>query len=168
MSQIAIPKIPENCKVCNHFDKFAIQKAIDNNVKKSMICKEFNITSLDITRHINGAHRDSLLELGIADYVLRRKNIDVGLTLSSLIEKWATGVPTRMPETIKDADAIRAMELYLKSQGGLVNKHEVKVTRTVDDALTEFLSDDAEDDTEEVTEEVTEQATEEVPEEAIE
>lgn len=151
MSQkIPVPKIPANCKICNHFSKFVIQKAIDNNVIFSMIAKEFKITEDNINRHVNEEHRDSLLELGITDYVLRRKSIDVALTLSTLIEKWAVGVTDRMPETIKDADAIRAMELYMKSQGGLVNKHEVKISRTVDDALTEFLSD--EDETEKVTE----------------
>lgn len=153
MSQkIAVPKIPANCKICNHVSKFVIQKALDNNVIFSMIAKEFKITVDNINRHVNEGHRDSLLELGITDYVLRRKSIDVGLTLSTLIEKWAVGVADRIPETIKDADAIRAMELYLKSQGELINKHEVKVTRTVDDALTEFLSDEDEDATKEVTE----------------
>jgi len=151
--EIPIPKISPECKVCNSQNKFIIQKAIDNKAAHAMIAREFGVTVKNIKDHIEDEHRNELLNMGMIDYVMRRKGIDIGLTLSNLIEKWSSGVDTRMPDTIRDSDAIRAMELYLKSQGELVNKHEVKVTRTVNDALTEFLSDEEDDTTEEVTEE---------------
>ena len=142
MTEIIVPTVPAKCKVCNSGSRFIIQKAIDNNATITMIATEFKVSESDIRKHIEGGHRGALLELGMADYVMRRKGIDVSLTLSNLIEKWSTGVSSRMPETIKDADAIRAMELYLKAQGELTNKHEITVKRTIEDALKDYLADD--------------------------
>jgi predicted transcriptional regulator len=143
-----VTKIPENCKVCNSDNKFVIQKAIDNKAAFVMIAREFGVTVKNIKEHIEGEHRESLLELGMIDYVMRKKGVDVGLTLSNLIEKWSSGIEVRTPETIRDNDAIRAMELLLKSQGDITNKHEIIVKRSIEDALQDFLGDDEE--TEEV------------------
>ena len=134
---IVIPKLPK-CVICNHADRFAIQKMIDDGATSREIMKKFNINSHSIKNHINKEHRANLLNFGQIDYVMRKKNIDVALTLVEFIEKWKSGMESRV-EPIKDSDAIHALELYAKAEGNLVNKHEITVKRSIEDALKDFL-----------------------------
>ncbi len=139
MTTIGIPQLSKKCRVCNNELKYAIQCAIDNGATIASIAREYNVSIGSLSNHIENNHRENLIAMGTMDYIVRKKAIDVGLTLADYIEKWQSGIPERMPNDIKDSDAIKAMELYLKSEGNLVNKHEVKVTRDIETALKEFL-----------------------------
>lgn len=145
MTEMAIPVLPK-CRVCNHENKFSIQKALDEGGHKATIAKKYDISVEAISSHIFFNHRPTLIAYGTMDYVIRKKAIDVGLTLADFIEKWSEGTKGRISETIKDGDAIKAMELYLKSEGSLVNKHEVTVKRSIEDALKDYLTVDEEKD----------------------
>lgn len=137
-----MPKILPRCKVCNNIkQRFLIQRDIDEGLDPKNIAKKYNIPGRSVALHINGNHRDNLIAFGTIDYVVRKKAIDVGLTLADLINKWSSGLPIRTPDTIKDSDAIKAMELYMKASGTLINKHEVTVKRTIEDALKDFLGE---------------------------
>ena len=138
-----IPKLSEKCLICNNELRFAIQKSIDDGMKKSLIATTYNLSASTIISHIDENHREALITLGTIDYVLKKKAIDIGLKLSDLIEKWGEGLNNRNWETIKDSDAIKAMELYLKARGQLVNKTEVTVKRSIEDAMKDFLSEDS-------------------------
>lgn len=137
---IEIPRLPK-CLICHHENKFAIQKALDDAVlPKTEIAKTYNVSVAVINNHIYFDHRTSLIAYGTMDYVIRKKAIDVGLTLVDFIERWSEGVKGRVSESIKDSDALKAMELYLKAEGNLVNKHEVTVKRSIEDALKDYLT----------------------------
>jgi len=142
MTNIELPQIPRKCRICNNENRFAIQKAIDNGATIAAIAREYKISSSSISIHIENNHRENLIAFGTVDYVVRKKAIDVGITLAEYLEKWQTGIPKRTPDTIKDSDAIKAMELYLKSEGNLINKHEITVKKSIEDALKEFLECD--------------------------
>ncbi len=141
-----IPKLSPRCVICHSENKFLIQKNIDDGIPIAVIAREYDITRSMIETHITNDHRTNLLALGTIDYVVRKKAVDVGITLAEYIEKWSSGVSNRPVESIRDNDAIKAMELFLKAQGTLVNKHEVKVTRDIETALKEFLSEDLDDE----------------------
>lgn len=144
-----IPKLSETCLICNNELRFAIQKSIDDGMKKSTIATTYNLSAATIITHIDDNHREALITLGTIDYVLKKKAIDIGLKLSDLIEKWSEGLDNRNWETIKDSDAIKAMELYLKAKGSLVNKTEVTVKRSVKDIFNDILNTGEDNEVEE-------------------
>ena len=137
-----IPILPKRCKVCNDERRFAIQKAIDNKATMISIAQEYDISVGAISTHINDNHRQNLLATGVIDYVVRKKAIDVGISLANYIEKWEETIDERSGKSIKDSDALKALELYSKIAGTLVNKHEVTVKRDIETALKEFLECD--------------------------
>ena len=139
-----IPILPKRCKVCNDERRFAIQKAIDNKATMVSIAQEYDISVGAISTHINDNHRQVLLATGVIDYVVRKKAIDVGISLANYIEKWEETIEERSGKSIKDSDALKALELYSKIAGTLVNKHEVIVKRDIETALKEFLEFDDE------------------------
>ena len=147
-----IPQLPK-CRICNNVElRFEIQKVIDNGATIKDIATKYNLTHSIIRKHIDEYHRVNLMAVGTMEYVIKKKALDVGKILSDYAEKWSDGVASRPVETIKDSDAIKAMELYLKSEGNLINKHEVTVKRSIEDALNDFLGED-EDETEHIKEE---------------
>lgn len=139
-----IPQIPKKCKICHDENKFLIQKAIDDGVPITVIEQKYNVLRSTINTHINNDHRTNLIALGTMDYVVRKKAIDTGIILSQYIEKWANAIPERLAETIRDNDAMKALELFSKIEGTLINKHEVTVKRSIETALAEFLAEDEE------------------------
>lgn len=145
---VEIPRLPK-CLICNHEHKFAIQKALDDNVPKSEISRTYGINIHVIDNHIFFNHRVDLIAYGTMDYVIRKKAIDVGITLADFIERWSEGVKGRVSESIKDSDAIKAMELYLKAEGNLVAKHEITIKRSIEDALKDFLAEDIKEEEDE-------------------
>lgn len=142
-----IPQLSKRCQICTSENKYLIQKAIDNGASVSQIAKEYNVSASSINYHIKAEHRENLLAFGVMDYIIKRKAIDVGLTLADYLEKWKSVISERPGQSIKDSDALKALELYSKVTGNLINKHEVTVKRSVEDALKEFLECD-EDETE--------------------
>lgn len=139
MSQI--PQLSKRCRVCHHENKYAIQKDIDNGESSSSISEKYNISTYIIKMHIINNHRTNLLAVGAMDYVIRKKSIDVGLILVDYIEKWSQEI-TKRTSTIRDNDALKALELLSKIQGTLINKHEIVVKKSIEDVLCNFLSDD--------------------------
>jgi hypothetical protein len=147
MTNVELPQVSKKCKVCTSENKFLIQKAVDNGASIASIAREYDISISSINNHITNNHRSNLLMLGEIDYVLRRKSIDVGLTLADYLEKWKSVIVERSGNTIKDSDALKAMELYAKVEGGLVNKHEVTVKKSIREIFNEILDCDEEDKT---------------------
>ncbi len=142
-----IPQLPKRCQVCHHENKFAIQKLIDKGEAATLISKEYNISTYAIKAHIMNNHRSNLIAFGEMGYILRKKSVDAGLVLADYINKWSASIQERQPETIKDSDALKALELFSKIQGTLVDKHEIVIKRSIETALAEFLSSDLDDET---------------------
>ena len=141
MKEIEIPQIAKNCKICGNELRFAIQKDLDMGLDLIRIEKKYGLDMEDTQKHITGNHRIALITHGQVDYILRKKAIDIGESLAEFIDKWSANIKIRTPETIKDADAIRAMELYLKSRGELTEKREITVKRSIEEALGAFLGE---------------------------
>ncbi len=143
-----IPQLPKRCQVCHHENKFAIQKLIDKGEAVSLISKEYNISTYAIKAHIMNNHRTNLIAFGEMGYILRKKSVDAALVLADYINKWSDSIQERRPETIKDSDAIKALELFSKVQGTLIDKHEIVIKRSIEDALKIFLECDDDKDSE--------------------
>lgn len=141
-----IPQIPKKCKICHDENKFLIQKAIDDGTPITTIEQKYNVSRSTLNNHINNDHRTNLLAAGAMDYVVRKKAIDTGIILSQYIEKWANAIPERSAETIRDNDAMKALELFSKIEGSIINKYDITVKRSIEDALKDFLECDNEDD----------------------
>jgi len=117
---------------------------IDNNRDIGEICLNFKLTRLNIEKHISDNHRETLMAWGIMDYTVRKYAINAGNTLGEFIDKWQKGLVERTPKSIKDSDALKAIELYSKLAGELTDKHEVTIKHSIEDALKEYLSEDEE------------------------
>ena len=138
--------IDKNCLICHHELRFAIQKDIDEGFDISDIATKYTVRSSDVKKHNERGHREGLIAFGTADYIMRKKAIDVGTNLVDFIQKWAENIKNRHPDKIKDADAIRAIELYMKSRGDFVDKHEVTIKRSIEEALGSFLGEEKSED----------------------
>lgn len=143
---IEIPQLHKTCQICHHEKNFEIQKAIDNGESMSSLSIKYNISKYVINSHIKNNHRISLIAFGEMDYVLRKKSVDAALILADYIDKWAMGLIDRQSKTIRDNDALKALELFSKIQGTLVNKHEITVKKSIEEALSDFLGSDLEDE----------------------
>ena len=141
-AKLLIPRVPADCAICGHELRFAIQKDIDMGLDILQIQKKYDIKMEHVNKHIVKLHRAALISFGQADYEVRKAGIDIGKNLASFIDKWMTKVQVQNPDSIKDADAIRAMELYLKSRGELTDKHEVTVKKSIEEALSSFLGEE--------------------------
>lgn len=137
-----LPNLPElpNCKVCQHEKRFVIQKEIDGGALPVNIFDNYGVPKISTTNHMKEHHREKLILYGAVDYTIRKKGIDTAEILLDYIERWVNSIKTRTD--FKDSDGIKAIELFNKIQGSIVNKHEIKVTKTVDEALRDFLSEE--------------------------
>lgn len=147
MNDTKLPKLPRKCKICMSEDKFVIQKELDSGATNKTI-SEFHkgITEGDVQKHISQGHRWKLMAFGTVDYTIRKLNINVGERLTNIIEKLTKDLETKNSDETKYIDIIHelksALELYAKMEGTLINKHEIKVERSIEDALKEFLSEE--------------------------
>jgi len=134
-----LPETPElpRCKVCNSENRFLIQKEIDSGELPADISIKYNISHNIILNHINRGHRSQLLAWGAVDYVVRKKSVDIAETLNHMIEKLASKIDS--PD-FKNADLIKAIELFSKLEGRIVDKHEVMLKKSVDDEIRDYLN----------------------------
>lgn len=139
--ELELPELPK-CGVCYSDDKFLIQKEIDKGELPADIAETYTVPRKEILRHIADHHREKLIAYGLIDYTIRKKAVNMAEMLLKMIEKWEKGLDQREDRDVKDADVIRAMELYQKMQGTLVEKSEVTVKRSVDDAIKDYLEKD--------------------------
>jgi len=133
----AIPELHPKCPICHSEYRFIIQKAIDE--EDDDILRKYNILPLWLTKHKYENHRNNLIMWGAMDAKVRSKGIKVGIELADFILKWREGLKQRAPESIKDSDAINALKLYSQVEGSLVERHEVTITKSVDQAIKDFL-----------------------------
>jgi len=139
LPELQLPELPK-CELCNNDARFVIQKKLDNGSLPNDISIEYNVTRKDVLRHIEEHHREKLISYGLIDYAVRKKAVNMAEILLKMIETWNKTLETRTD--FKDSDVLKAIELYQKMQGSLVEKHEVTIKRSVDDAVKEFLEKD--------------------------
>jgi len=133
-------KLPR-CKLCLHPDNFEIQKSLDDaSLTHKEIAERYGFPEHVISVHNKNGHREKLLAYGWMDYTVRKKGVDAGEILAEFVEKWAKQLRVRKGESIKDADALKAIMEYNRLHGDIVERSEIMVKQDIGDAIAEHLN----------------------------
>jgi len=133
-------KLPR-CKLCLHGKNFEIQKHIDDaSLTAKEISERYSIPEHVIATHKNNSHREKLLAFGWMDYTVRKKGIEAADLLADFVTKWAEQLRVRKGDTIKDADALKAIMEYNRLHGDIVDRAEILVKQDIGEAIALHLS----------------------------